>query len=129
MGKGKGWHGNTERHRRAAIKGLIKAGKRPSIFFEGGSPMYSKIVTFKSPGTARLAVAQLLDEFGGAMTRTKHRRVARVTRLAANRADIMAKNKNLKPNTRERMRAVWSIYNNAASTMKREFSRMYGEQK
>lgn len=119
MGKGKGWHGNTAGHRRAAIKGLIKAGKRPSIFFEPKHKKYAGIITFKSVGAAREAAAEMEREFGQAKRRDKMIRIYRSTSLAANRAEASAKRQALSPKTKSRFRGVARVYRAAGERMRK----------
>ena len=126
---GRGWHGNTAGHRRAAIKGLIKSGKRPSLFFEAKSPKYSKIVTLKSINAAEKAGNELLMEFGAASTRAKMRRIARVTQLAGSRARASAKNPKLSPSRKSQLRGIAGVYERRSKAMWREFRKMFSEKK
>ncbi len=128
MGKGRGWHGNTAGHRRAAIKGLIKAGKRRSMFAGVASKKYGKIVTIRTTMGARESLNKLLVEFGSAQTKAKHRRVAQVTQLAANRARASATNPALSRMRKIQLERIAKIYDKGAATMWGEFRKMYSKE-
>ena len=77
----------------------------------------SKTITIKSPASAREAVRELNREFDDAQTKSKRLRIARATQLAANRASVSGRRKNLSSNERRQYKQIDQIYSRTASNM------------
>ncbi len=122
MGKGRGWHGDTAGHRRAALKGLYKSGRRRSMFVEAEGK-YAGIVRFDSVTNAEKSIRQLFAEFNKAKTRAKRVRILKVANLAANRSEASAKKRDLKPETERRMRTISDMYRDAPGIMSKKLKK------
>lgn len=98
--------------------------KANTMFGPAKNKYLRDIITLKNPSAARGAVKELNKEFDGASTKTKKLRIARATKLAANRAKASAKRKALSPNERRQMKEIGEIYNRASERMFRTYSYM-----
>lgn len=87
--------------------------KRFGLFLPTGGVKYPAIVSLKTPREARRSVRRLGGEFRRASTRAKKVHIVRVANQAANRAEVMSKNRNLRPKTRKQKRTVERIYRQA----------------
>lgn len=115
----KGWFGQKERHRQAALKGLYKSGRRKSMFYPGKGK-YSQIVSFRTRQDANIAAHTLVMEFADAKTRAKRVRVMRVAQLATNRA--RASSKRLKGESKKKMVEISTYYDAVAKAMQKELA-------
>jgi hypothetical protein len=113
----KGWFGQKERHRQAALKG--KAGGGRSMFYPGKGK-YADIVSFKSRQDANIAAHMLVLEFADAKTRKKQVRVMRVSQLASNRAKASAK--RLSGESKKKMLEIGGYYEAVSNAMQKELA-------
>jgi len=81
-----------------------------TIFFEAASRKYAKIVSLRTPETARESVRKLARELNKARTRKKRIYIIRVANLAGNRAKVMSKNLRLSRRERDEAREIEQIY-------------------
>ena len=84
-----------------------------------------KIISLRTPISARESVRELNKEFLGASTNAKRLRIARAIQLAANRAKASSGNMHLSVRERAEYREIYKIY---SDTAKRAF-RMYKKAK
>ena len=85
-----------------------------------GSAKYeylSNMVSLRNPAAARGSIRELEREFQEAKTHTKKLRIARATRLAANRADASRKRKGLSVREYDEFAVIARIYAGAATKM------------
>ena len=81
----------------------------------------AKMVSLRSPSEAEVSVKELEHEFFIAATLAKKLRVMRATRLAANRARMATKRKNLSSGERAQYKEIDAIYTRLADWMKRVY--------
>ena len=80
------------------------------------------VITLRNPSAARGAARELNRIFDDAATKVKKLRIARATKLAANRAKASAKRKGLSPRERRQFREIHDIYDRASERMFRTYS-------
>lgn len=116
--RGKGWHGESQRHSEAAKK---SKQKKRSLFTPAKHKKYGLIVKIDSTESAKKSVKTLENEFDGA-TKSKKLRVAQVTQRAANVARASAKRKSLSAEKKREFIEVAEIYDKTAKKMWKEYS-------
>ena len=77
----------------------------------------AKIVTFETVKGAKKAAQRLLRMFNKARTRKQKVLIKRATVLAANRAKVSARRRNLRPRTKKRLKHIAEIYRKASKKM------------
>jgi len=83
----------------------------------------SRIISLKTPASARESVRDLRDEFFVTSFNTKRLRIARATQLAANRALASSRNPSLSARERVEFRTIAAIYGIAAKGLFKAYKR------
>lgn len=91
--------------------------KRRTMFGPARHRKLARIVTIKSVTEAKRAAQKLLEMFRAAKSRKQKVTIKRATVLAANRALVMARRRDLHPETKRRLRKVAMVYYAAAEKM------------
>jgi hypothetical protein len=106
----------TSKQKQVSKRKIISKDK--SMFYEPARHQkLSDIVKLTSIPEAKIGARELKKEFRFAKSKKKKIRVRRATNLAANRADAMARKRNLKSKTKVRLRKVSRIYRKAHDEM------------
>lgn len=106
-----------ERGRKRPITSRRNIRPKGTIFFPPKYKKYADIVSLRTPEEAKGSVEILMKEFNNAETDEKKRRIKRVVVLAANRAMVARRKKDLSERERQEYREIEKIYRNAAEKM------------
>lgn len=100
--------------------------KKRGIFYEPPYyQKYSEIVRMDTPTNARKSAKTLVEEAKEAKRPSKVRRIIRVLNLAANRAKVALKRKNLSAKEKRELREIAGIYRRAMEKVQRIYRKKF----